>query len=135
MIRINGSGITLLGFSEVKSDGSCFATYWFTFVYLPIFPLSRINLIREITKPVFFECRVISKTKLVAEEILKTYLYGWFLFPLLIFGIPIFFFIVGNSNFGLLMGGVWMVVSIWKLLDWGQKRGLLNKDAERNNAT
>lgn len=138
MTRINGIGIKLLGFSEVKDDGSCFATYWFTFVFMPIFPLSRIKLIREITKPVFFKYQVISETNLVMEEVIKTYLYSWVLFPLFIFGIPFFAFIVGSNDSGflsLIVGSIWTFIAIWKLWDWGQNRGLPNKDKEENNVT
>lgn len=122
MSTINGIGIKFLGFSDIADDGSCFVTKWVTFLYVPIIPLSRIQVVKNSTS----EYYIIAKTKLMKKEVFKTYLFGWLLFPLFIFVPPLLLFLIADNNhlYQLIVGSIWTIFTIWKLWDWNQKRGL-----------
>lgn len=135
MFRINGIGLSFDGVSKPDHEGNCTATQWFTFIFVPIFPITRYKL-KPIKKvPFRFEFQTISKQKLVLTEILQTYLFGWILFPALIFA-P--FLALGLSAtpeaekaFGIptwtqipliLLAIAWLIVSVWKLRTWDYER-------------
>ncbi|RPI14629.1 MAG: hypothetical protein EHM58_15990 [Ignavibacteriae bacterium] len=89
MINSKGVGTRFLGLQK-DDDGKLFATNWIVILFLPIFPLfsAYINIIK--TGDVFNNYRVIEKTEHRFTNILKTYLYGWIIFPAFMFG-PICF--------------------------------------------
>lgn len=130
-MRINGIGTTFLGVSEQDENGIAAATAWFTFIYLPIFPISRMRVRFLPHKGSGFAYELISKDKLVFKEILITYLYGWILYPLVI-AFPSFLAIkevwqlLGlpeSVHIGYIICSViWAIVCIWKLMDWQDER-------------
>lgn len=85
-MRINGIGATLLGISAPDEFGNSTATTWFTFIYLPLIPVGRMTVRFLEHKGSGFSYTIIKKEKLVLTEIFRTYLFGWILFPLMIFG-------------------------------------------------
>src|SRR5690349_4736649 len=80
--RFNGCGIWFLGLQSTPERGVVYATFWLTFLFLPLIPLQRAKLHFSDTR----RYTVVEKLPLKAGEILHTYLYGWLLFPLLIVG-------------------------------------------------
>jgi len=120
--RLNGCGTKFLGIH--KEDTRVTGTYWVTLLFLPIVPIYKAT----IAYPKRNRILVSEKTKLVARDVLQTYLWGWLLFPLLIFG-PM---LLGITAIALNYGGlgtlifflsvVWMGVAVWKLADWDDKR-------------
>lgn len=125
-MRINGIGITFLGISKQDENGIATATAWFTFVYLPIFPISRSKVRFLPHRGNGFSYELISKEKLVLKEILKTYLFGWILYPIIIAFPAIFAFKEVWQFLGLpqsihiayiIFTIIWAIVCIWKLMD------------------
>lgn len=47
MSTFNGIGTKLYGSTDFESDGSYVTTKWFVIVYLPIFPLESLRVIKE----------------------------------------------------------------------------------------
>lgn len=93
MATINGIGTRFNGFSSVDSDGKCTATNWFTLFYIPVLPLWRAEIKREMHLPLKeFKYEVIRKTSLEKDEIVMTYFYGWILIPISLL-LPFFFLI------------------------------------------
>ncbi|WP_018342209.1 hypothetical protein [Cytophaga aurantiaca] len=91
MSTLDGIGTRFNGVSQPDEQGHVHATSWFTFLYLPLVPLWRAEIKREITLPLkTFNYQVIQKLPLDKSEILKTYLYGWILIPLLLLGPALF---------------------------------------------
>jgi hypothetical protein len=85
----NGIGFDLKGFTRKDATGRCFATRYFTFVYLPVIPLDRFYLEEG---PVQYQDLGLSSTTLTryritgwsplrGEEILRTYLFSWIIGP------------------------------------------------------
>lgn len=99
---LNGIGTRLLGWTH-HEDGTATATVWFTFLYLPVFPLSRHSLLSpgqedfdprdsavrglhglaplRLTTRYYFTGRL----TLCGAEVLRTYLYAYVLLPLMLF--------------------------------------------------
>jgi hypothetical protein len=94
-MRINGIGTTLLSVSKMDCDGNATATVWFTFLFLPIFPIRRYQVQFLPHQGSGFSYRILSEERLQFQEILKTYLYGWLVAPTLILG-PLLFGIREN---------------------------------------
>lgn len=130
-MRINGIGTTFLGISEPDENGIATATNWFTFIFLPIFPATRVRVrfLEHIGDGYSYE--IISYEKLVLKEIFKTYLYGWILYPLII----AFPAIVAVKEVWQLLGLpksiqipyiilalIWAIVWGWKLMDWQDEK-------------
>jgi hypothetical protein len=86
MSTINGIGTMLYGISEIDNEGNITATTWVTFLYLPLFPLWKDRLKRKVTKPYEYTYSIIRKESIEISEVIKTYLWGRILIPLLIFG-------------------------------------------------
>lgn len=138
MMNINGTGTRFLGYSPLDKDGSCFVTNWVTILYLPVIPLYRAKIKRKITLPIEFKYEILDKDKLVLKEVIITYLFGWIIFPLIIFW-PFTFsffsiqrfigiqnqdlFIIPFSVFAL----VWVIFISWRLKLWDERRGLPNE--------
>jgi hypothetical protein len=76
MSTINGIGTKFYGINGPAIDGKCTAIKWFTFVYIPLIPLYRVEIIREVTRPHQFVFQLIQKNSLKIKEVLKTYLYA-----------------------------------------------------------
>jgi hypothetical protein len=129
---ISGIGTTFLAISKRDNHQNCYATRWFTIFYFPIFPLYRGKITPELRTPNMFEYKLVSKERLKIDEVLKTYLFGWILFPVLILwpiplaisevqtwlGIPHQFQIIG-----FIFSVLWVIIAVWKLKDWDEKRG------------
>lgn len=85
----NGIGFGFKGFTRTDADGRCFATLWFTVLGLPLIPLSRYYVAEQGTS--FYSIGTYSRTttryviygrsRLHAEEILRTYVFQWVLGP------------------------------------------------------
>lgn len=123
MFRINGIGLSFDGVSKPDHEGNCTATQWFTFIFIPIFPIARYKL-KPIKKvPFRFEFQTISKQKIVLTEILQTYLFGWILFPALIFAPLVLVGVFANTQIPLILLAIaWLIVSVWKLRTWDYER-------------
>jgi len=100
MGTINGIGTKFYGIKGPNEKGTCTTTLWFTFLYLPIFPIARYEIIRHLTKPRDFVFNYVQKLKLNLKEILITYLLGWIVIPFLWFS-PLFF---GVKEVGMYLG-------------------------------
>lgn len=94
-MRLNGIGITLLGVSDMDQDGVATATLWFTFLFLPLIPLHRYRVQFLPSQGAGYSFQILSQENHSLSEILKTYLLGWIVAPVLIFG-PLFFAIRQN---------------------------------------
>lgn len=125
-MRINGIGTTLLGISKPDDQGTSTATVWFTFVFLPIFPIRRLRVRFLEHQGSGFTYQVISYEKLVLSELLKTLLFGWLLIPL--FAVAPLILSVKEVWTGLGFPGslqipyiilcvIWVGVVIWKTAD------------------
>lgn len=130
-MRINGIGTTFLGISVPDKNGISTATNWFTFLWLPIFPFSRVKVRFLPHTGSGFSYQLISHEKLVFKEIIKTYLFCWMLFPLAIFGPAVLTIKQVWEQIGLpetihipfgIMAFIWVFVSLWKLSDWHEAR-------------
>lgn len=145
MGTFNGIGTKFNGISEIDNEGKITATCWVVFLYFPIFPLWKAKLKREITKSNEFKYQIIEKQSLQSKEILKTYLFGWIITPLIWFGplilcirevadyigIPKSEFkgVANGGGFGIYEGLVafailYMIIFAWKWKDWDEERGL-----------
>ena len=134
MSTINGIGTMLYGISEIDNEGNITATTWVTFLYLPLFPLWKDRLKRKVTKPYEYTYSIIRKESIEISEVIKTYLWGRILIPLLIFGPSLLniselqqilgFTIIKNGFSNPAIGDCFMIatilramVAIWKLKD------------------
>ncbi|MCB8945715.1 MAG: hypothetical protein H6658_18355 [Ardenticatenaceae bacterium] len=130
-MRINGVGTTFLGISPMDETGVATATWWFTFLYLPLLPLGRRRVRFLPHKGTGFSYQELERLPLNGREIALTYLTGWLLFPLLMLG-PM---ALSIKEVWLAMGLplslqvpyliaaiIWVVVLVWKLSDWHEAR-------------
>ncbi|MBX7170200.1 MAG: hypothetical protein K1X72_04530 [Pyrinomonadaceae bacterium] len=130
-MRINGIGLTFLSVSTPDENGISFATTWFTFAYLPIFPIRRKRVRFLPHQGSGFSFEFISDEKLDLSEIFKTYLFGWLIYPLLL-GFPA---ILAHKNIWqkislpesihigyIIFSVIWALVCGWKLLDWHEAK-------------
>jgi hypothetical protein len=139
MHTITGIGTIFYGISKPNDKGIINATYWFVFLYFPIIPLWRAELVREVTKPRIFNYQLISKQRLRIKEVIRTYFFGWIITPLIWFGpailiIPEIAVYIGLSptdkgGFGLYEGLlvfsiIYFIVFVWKWKNWIEKQGL-----------
>lgn len=125
-MRINGIGVTLLGVGPMDPDGVAPATMWFTFLYLPLVPLTRYRVRFLPHKGSGFSYQVLSHEPLNWREVLKTYFVGWVLTPLILFG-PLAIGVEEVwSGIGLpaslhlvyiAMCIAWLIVAVWRLAD------------------
>ncbi len=130
-MRINGIGTTLLGISKPDEEGISTATNWFTFVFLPIFPIGRMRVKFLPHTGSGFSYQIISNEKLVLAEMLKTLLYCWVLIPLVGFAPLILAFKEVWTAFGLpqsvqiayiIVCVIWVGIVIWKTADRHEER-------------
>lgn len=141
MSTINGIGTKFYGISELDSEGYVTATDWVTFLFLPIVPLGRVKLKREVTRPYTFQYSILHYEKLQLKEVLITYLYGRVIMPLLIvwpfmliipelqqaLGLHIPSNGFNNPTIGdyYFIGAIlWMLFVFGKFLSWNEKRWL-----------
>ena len=135
MFRLNGVGLGFAGVSKPDHEGNCTATQWFTIFFAPIFPIARFKVKPMRTVPFQFQYQTLSRQKLVLAEVLKTYLYGWILFPLMIFGPFLALGLAGTPEaekaFGIpdwtqlpfiVAGIAWLAVAVWRLRTWDYER-------------
>lgn len=85
-MRINGIGTTLLGVSDMDENGVAIAMLWFTFLFFPIIPLRRYRVQFLPSQGSGYAYQILSQEVHCLPEILKTYISGLLLAPLLIFG-------------------------------------------------
>lgn len=98
MSTFNGIGTRFNAVSGPDKDGNSKATLWITFLFIPIVPLWKAEIKREIALPLKdFKYQVIQKIPLDKKEILTTYLYGWILIPLLLVA-PFIFLVPEVTN-------------------------------------
>lgn len=94
MATIYGIGTALCGVSKPNADELRTGTRWFTFVYLPVVPLSRLRFrYNDPITPALTRNRpytTIAKEPLDIGEILTTYLLSWVIGPLILI-VPIVF--------------------------------------------
>lgn len=138
-MRLNGIGTTHLGISPQDENGIATATNWFTLFYLPIFPIARLRVRFLEHQGSGYTYVVVSNEKIVVKELLRTYLFGWLLFPLMIFGPAVLtikevWAAVGlpkiiHIPFGV-CAFIWVFVSIWKLMDWHESKCRPEKRSE-----
>lgn len=130
IISINGCGLRLMSATKTQTPGIFHATLWLTFLFIPLIPLKRFT-IRPIKKERFrFTYDQLESLSLDFKAILKTYLSSIgmilaLLTPVILsiteiqtaLGIP-------DSTQWILMflAIIWLVVFIWKFLDWDEKR-------------
>jgi hypothetical protein len=132
MSTLNGIGTTLLGIGSPNDRGERTATRWVTFLYAPIVPLNRYTVRFLPYRGSGFHYEILAEEKLAWNEIALTYLYGWLLFPLLIFW-PMPIAVIEVWQWLKLPAGlhtpfivftiVWLLTAVWKLSDWHEKRG------------
>jgi hypothetical protein len=103
---------------------------WLTFLFLPLIPLYGVYAVPAKNKGQL-SFSSIHKKKLDWWSVLRTYLYGWILMPLLIFwpvplvihetqvalGLPAAFEIPLDF-----LAILWLVVAVWKLKNWDEER-------------
>jgi len=131
MFTINGTGTRYNGYKMTSKPGQATATLWFTFLFIPLIPLSR-HIIQPLARQgTSFTFHILAKEKLVLSEVLQTYFYGWILMPLLIlWPLP---FAVREVQVALhvpeklqwipmAFSIIWLIVSVWKLKDWDELR-------------
>jgi hypothetical protein len=94
-----GIGTRFLGLQN-DDDGKLFATKWFTIVYVPVFPLFSAFIKIHRAKDFLNNYEIVEKTEHRYTNILRTYIYGWFIFPFFLFG-PIYF---ATPEFAALIG-------------------------------
>lgn len=130
-MRINGIGTTLLGISKPDEEGTSTATNWFTFLFLPLYPVRRMRVRFLPHKGSGYSYQIVSNEKLVLSEMLKTLLYCWFLIPLFAFAPLIFAFKEVWTALGLpqslqiayiIVCVIWVGVVIWKTADRHEAR-------------
>lgn len=108
MYTLNGIGTRLIGWHHNRKDGTATATTWFTFLYLPIFPIARWGLLSPtksdfepkisfwqllmIVSPIrslSTNYSIVEQLPLSGNEVLQTYLYAYLWVPCKIY-LPIF---------------------------------------------
>lgn len=132
MGTLNGIGTRFMGYSAPENDGSVFVTMWFTFVYLPIIPLGRNKILRNPnTKSNQFQYTILKREKLLAKEVLSTYLWSLVVLPLWILG-PGFllnaFGLLDSKDESVMIPSIlfyviWFGFWLWKIKDWDEERG------------
>jgi hypothetical protein len=85
-MRINGIGTTFLGVSDMDKNDVATATLWFTFLFFPVIPLRRYRVQFLPSTGSGYAYQILGEEAHSLPEILKTYISGWLLAPLLIFG-------------------------------------------------
>jgi hypothetical protein len=122
-MRLNGCGTKFLGIRREADRVT--GTYWVTLLFIPIIPLYKAT----IAYPKRNRVLVSEKTKLDFRDVMWTYLWGWLLIPLVVFG-PILLGIttialMRNGMLGTiiyLLGFIWAGIAVWKLADWDDRR-------------
>lgn len=133
-VSINGTGTRFYGISNPDEQGKITATLWFTFLFFPVFPISRYSMTRALTHPREFRYTIIEKQNLVWSEVFMTWLWGWIITPVLWFG-PLLLCIrevitaLGvkrESTQDTFMGVaiLYLIVFTWLWKDWLDKQGL-----------
>lgn len=130
-MRINGIGIAWLGVEPRLPDGSFWATTWFTFLFLPIFPLGRRRL-KVVEEGQDLVIQELEDSRLSWASILKTLGFSWLMVPFLV-GAPmpllvteVWIDMLGWSqtgqNWGIGLWIVWLGVWVLGLSSWHEKR-------------
>lgn len=81
-----GVGTTLLGVSRQDALNRATATLWFTFVWLPVWPLVRYRIQCEWDSVGDGAFRILDREKRDWGEIVWTYVLGWLVIPGVLFG-------------------------------------------------
>ena len=111
---ITGFGTTLLGISRMDEDAIATATAWLTALWLPIVPLKRYRVqFREDDR-----YTVLDEMPVDRGEVLRTYLFGWLVFPLPIVGPA-----VSQWLFDVNVPGPWWWTALWALVGLAALKG------------
>lgn len=137
-VSINGTGTKFYGISLPDAEGKSTATLWVTFLFLPLVPLKRVTIKRQLTDPRRFVYTEVARENFSTKEILMTYLFGWIITPLAWFGPLVLCIREVASAIGIPTEGdstplwtgmivfaiLWLIVFTWKWKDWLDKQGL-----------
>ncbi len=133
-MRINGIGTMFLGAQPTEQPSQKHATLWFTLFFAPIVPLRRARLELLPHRGTGFSARELERTPLVMSEVLRTYAFGWVVFPALLFGpfllIPLREAVGLSESFqipSILVPIAWLCVAAWRGMDWHEGRFHLGK--------
>jgi hypothetical protein len=88
MVRLNGIGLTHLGIEPRGPNGDAWATVWFTFFYLPVFPLRRERIRFLPRRGSGYAFRVIERGPFDLASIARSYAFSWLFMPLVV-GLPL----------------------------------------------
>jgi hypothetical protein len=87
---LNGFGTDFRGFTARQSDGSHYATKWFTAGFMPVVPLARYQLIIGSSESSANEWKTdyeeLGRTPLRWQEIAVTYVGWWLVMPVVVLG-------------------------------------------------
>jgi hypothetical protein len=124
-----GTGVRLLGISA-RTDGRATCTRWITLLYLPLWPIDR-RVVAWCEPSFGDEARWIDhgRTPIVATELVRTWLFGWILFPLL-FVAPWIVMVLLERTTDMpslrgalaILGVPWLAMSLFLILRWDQNR-------------
>ena len=91
MYSFNGTGTTLYGKREIKSDGSYIATQWFILFYLPIFPMDSYRVLptTRVNHPFTSKTNYarFEKVSLNKSQVINIYLSTYLGYPLVLVSI------------------------------------------------
>jgi hypothetical protein len=132
MTRINGIGTWFLGVTSAASDPQLrHATSWVTFLWLPLFPLARYTIRPLKVRANHMQYQIVTREKIMWSEVLRTYLFGLLLMPLLVLGPAILSIKEIQEAIGvptafqmplMVFSIAWIIVCVWKLKNWEEKR-------------
>ncbi|MCB9422203.1 MAG: hypothetical protein H6667_20540 [Ardenticatenaceae bacterium] len=132
MMRLNGIGLTFLGIAPMDENNETTTTRWFTFLFLPILPLGRSRIRFLPHKGTGFSYVELGREPIVWREVALTYLFGWIIFPALIFWPLVLAVKEVWTGLNLpqmlytpfiIFAIVWLIAAVWKLMDWHENRG------------
>ncbi len=131
--RLNGFGTWLLGPEPTTNPGEWIATRWITALFIPIIPLARYRV--QVTgpqkkgQPTLITAK--ERLPLSIRSIVKTYLFGILIVPVLVLG-PAFLAITEVQTYLgipkdaqpilLVLAVCWIIGAVWKLKDWEENR-------------
>lgn len=132
IMRVSGIGTTLLGIGKQDDKNIAAATLWFTFIFLPLFPLGTRRIQFFPHRWAGFAYKEIKRLPLDVVGVIKSYLFGWIVFPALFLG-PV---VIAIQEIWTALGlpprwhGIyifaviaWMVGFSCKLSHWHERRG------------
>ena len=132
-MTINGIGTRFLGYSNLDEEGCYTAYQFFTFLFLPIFPIHKWRMKRALSDHREFNTTFLEKLPMKGVEIMGIYLRSLILYPALIFWpFPIavrevyFALNLPRNYYDYFVGFaiVYFIVVIWILFNRYERQGL-----------